>query len=463
QDFISYLREVSKFGLDREALAGFYLSARRKHKREYYYEPTMDYLRGIHFDWPVISMEYIGKMVKYMKKINFLDVRMKNYVNYNPCKVYFGRSVIQYLPDEICKLGSRVLLLYGVNSIKENGIYEQVIELLEEKHINYCEYSGVKANPTIELVEKGIEICRTYGAEVILAVGGGSVIDCSKAIAAGVYNEKTVWELVEDNELVTKTVPVIAVLTVSGSGSEMDGICSLTNRAIPNKRGITSQKVIPKVSFLDPEYTASVPVNLSAAGVVDTISHLMEQYFQDTVQIQTQSAIIECMLEKCFKYGRRLMKEPQNYEVRTNLMYISTYAMNGFLYKEQNEDWSLHPIEHQLSAFYDITHGIGIGILLPEWLKAIFKTESYKKFYEYGVHVWGINPGVEEYEAGKLAIEKTKDFLIDLQMPKSLRSIGIQDKAHFDVMSERAYRTHISTSYLTLSKREICDIYEKVF
>lgn len=182
QDFVSCLREVSKFGLDREALAGFYLSARRKHKREYYYEPTMDYLRGIHFDWPVISKGYIKKIVKYMKKINFLEVRMKNYVNYNPCKVYFGRSVIQYLPDEICKLGSRVLLVFGVNSIKENGIYEQVIELLEEKHINYCEYSGVKANPTIELVEKGIEICRTYGAEVILAVGGGSVIDCSKAI-----------------------------------------------------------------------------------------------------------------------------------------------------------------------------------------------------------------------------------------------------------------------------------------
>ena len=156
------------------------------------------------------------------------------------------------------------------------------------------------------------------------------------------------------------------------------------------------------------------------------------------------------------------MKEPKSYEVRTNLMYISTYAMNGFLLKKKNEDWSLHPIEHQLSAYYDITHGVGIAILMPEWMNAIFKPQSYRKIYEYGVHVWGINPDLNEYEVGRLAIKKTEQFLRDLQMPKSLSSIGIKDNTHFDIMSERAYRKNISTDYLSLSKAEIYALYNKV-
>lgn len=460
--FLEYLKEVSKLGLKKEALVGFYLSSKRKHDRNLNGENMINFFEKNLFNWPMINKEYIKKILEYMKKVKYIEINMKNYVTCNPCKMYFGENVVFNLSDEIVKTGNRVLFVYGEKSIRQNGIYKQIKEQLAEKNILHKEYNGVMSNPTVEFVERGIQVCRQFRANIILAVGGGSVIDCSKAIAAGVYSSKTVWELVEDNSLVDKTIPIISVLTVSGAGSEMDGICSLSNKDIPNKRGITNEKLIPKVSFLDPSYTKSVPRFLSLVGVVDTMAHLLEQYLQNTVHVETQNAILECMLKKCFFYGKMLNREMQNDEARTNLMYISTYAMNGFLLKNGEEDWSLHPIEHQISAFYNITHGVGIAILLPEWLNAIFKPEAYDKFYEYGINVWNIDPNIDKISVGKLSIKKTVEFLRELKMPKSLRSVGIKDNAYFDIMSKRAYRTHISTKYLSLTKEEICDIYTKV-
>jgi NADH-dependent butanol dehydrogenase len=385
------------------------------------------------------------------------------YLNYNPCKVYFGSNIIKYLPDEILNYGKKVLLTYGKKSIKENGIYSQIKSILKKYNIEIFEYGSITSNPTVDMVEKGAEECRLHSIEIILAVGGGSVIDCSKAIAAVANNDRTIVEIIEDNELITDPIPVISFLTIFGAGSEMDGICSISNPSIPNKRGITHEKLIPKVAFINPEYCSTVPVKYLAYGVVDVITHLLEQYFQDTVQIEAQNSIIEAMLKKCFYYGKRIVYDPTDTEAGINLMYISSGAMNGVLYKSKNEDWSLHPIEHQLSAYYNITHGMGLGILLPEWLKMIFKPKSYKKFYEYGVNVWDMNPELDEIQVGKAAIDKTISFLNFLKIPTSLRSVDIKEKTYFDVMASKAYRSHISTDYLKLSVKEIKELYEKVY
>lgn len=463
QNLEKYLREMSLKGLNREAISGFYLQMRRKWEKNWYDKSENNNIMQMQFSYPVIDKTYIEKIVDYMVKVNFIKTNTKKYVNYNSCKVYFGSNVIKDLSNAILEFGDRVLFVYGEKSIVENGIYKQITEQLNKGQIKYIEYGGISSNPTVELIEKGIDVGRRYDTNVILAVGGGSVIDCGKAIAAGICSEKGMWELVEDNTLISNVIPVISVLTIFGSGSESDGICSVTNAIIPSKRGITHEKLIPKVAFLDPEYISTVPIKQLTYGIVDMISHLLEQYFQETVLIETQNNVIAVLLKKCFMYGKRLMQESDNEETIINLMYIANNAMNGRLYSAEKEDWSLHPIEHQLTAYYNIPHGMGIGILLPTWLKAIFKPDSYKKFYQYGIDVWDIDREIEEQEVGKMAIDKTIEFLTFLKIPNSLRNAGINDMGHFNVMAEKAYRTHISTSYLALTKNEIYKIYKNSF
>ena len=463
QNFEDYLREMSLKGLNREAIAGFYLQMKRKWERTWHDKSDNNNFMQKYFSWPVIDKEYIEKIVNYVINVDFLEMNTEKYISYNPCKVYFGCNVIKDLPSTILEFGSRVLFVYGEKSIVENGIYKQIIERLERNQITYVEYGGINSNPTVELVEKGIEVGRKYDTNVILAVGGGSVIDCSKAIAAGIHSDKAIWELVEDNALVRDVIPVISVLTIFDSGSETNGICSLTNFSMPSKRGITHEKLIPKAAFFNPEYISTTPVKQLAYGIVDMIFHLLEQYFQKTVQIETQNAIIAGMLKKCFMYGARVMQELDKREAIINLIYIANNPMNGRLYSKEKEDWSLHPIEHQLTAYYNVPHGMGICILLPTWLKAIFKPASYKKFYQYGIDVWDIDSEMEEQGVGKMAIDKTIDFLALLNIPNSLHEAGIKDMAHFAVMAEKAYRTHISTDYLALTKEEIYEIYKNSF
>lgn len=463
QNLEKYLREMSLKGLNREAISGFYLQMRRKWEKNWYDKSESNNIMQMQFSYPVIDKTYIEKIVDYMVKVDFIKTNTKRYINYNSCKVYFGSNVIKDLSNAILEFGDRVLFVYGEKSIVENGIYKQITEQLNKDQITYVEYGGISSNPTVELVEKGIDVGRRYNTNVILAVGGGSVIDCGKTIAAGICSEKGVWELVEDNTLISDVIPVIAVLTIFGSGSESDGICSVTNTIIPSKRGITHEKLIPKVAFLDPEYIYTVPVKQLTYGIVDMISHLLEQYFQETVLIETQNTVIAVLLKKCFMYGERLMQESDNEEAITNLMYIANNAMNGRLYSAEKEDWSLHPIEHQLTAYYNIPHGMGIGILLPAWLKAIFKPDSYKKFYQYGIDVWDIDREIEEQEVGKMAIDKTIEFLTLLKIPNSLRNAGINDMGRFKIMAEKAYRTHISTSYLALTENEIYEVYKNSF
>ncbi len=378
--------------------------------------------------------------------------------NYSiPTKIYFGEGQIKVLGKEIKKFGNQVLLVYGGGSIKKNGIYDEVTKILFEENIGYIELSGVEPNPRITTVEKGIDLCKLYNVDLVLAVGGGSTIDCAKAIAGGVHYEGNAWDIVARPQNIEKVLPVASVLTLSATGSEMDNIAVITNWITKEKVPTRHRDMAPKFSILDPTYTYSVPRNQTSSGTADIFSHVLEVYFSKTKEAFLQDRLAEGILQTCIKYGRKAMDEPDDYESRSNLMWASSLAINGLLAYGKETEWSVHAIEHELSAFYDITHGVGLAILTPHWMEYALSEETAYKFAEYGVNVWGIDRELPEMEIAKKSIEKTAEFFESLEMPKTLREVGITDE-YFEKMAERALSRKKIGNFKPLYKEDIINI-----
>lgn len=375
-----------------------------------------------------------------------------------PTDIRFGKEMITCLPDELAKYGKKVLLVYGGGSIKKTGLYDKVYELLKDFEI--FELPGIEPNPKLTSVEKGTEICKKEQIDVILAVGGGSCIDASKHIACAAFYDGAPWDLVLDRSKVTKALPIAVVLTICATGSEMNSGAVISNEATHEKLEINSPVLYPALSICDPTYLYTLPAKQTAAGTADIISHVFEQYFQPNDGAYITDQLSEGVLRTCFRYGPIALKEPDNYEARSNLMWASTVALNHLLTVGKGGAWSVHPIEHELSAYYDITHGDGLAILTPAWMRYVLCDKTLDRFVMYAKHVWNVE-GTDKYEVAKKGIDATEKFFQDMQLPVKLSQVGISSEK-FEEMAEEAVRTSgISLrSYYHLSKEDIVKIFE---
>lgn len=382
---------------------------------------------------------------------------MNNFTYSIPTKIHFGKGQITHL-SELRESGEKVLLVYGGGSIKKAGIYDTAMKILKDAGLCVSELSGVEPNPRIESVVKGVGICKEENIDMVLAIGGGSVIDCGKVIAAGACSEEDPWELVLHPEKITAALPIYSVLTLAATGSEMDKFAVISDLKKNEKWGTASEHMKPKMSVMDPEYTYSVSKKQTAAGTADMISHIFENYFTNVSNADVQARFAEGLLKNCFYYGPVALEHPDDYDARANLMWTSSMAINGILSDGAEVAWCVHPMEHELSAFYDITHGEGLAILTPHWMEFALNETTAKKFADYGRNVWNLPMAEDNMETARKAINCTRKFFKDMGLPSTLTEVGI-DETYFDIMAEKA-AAGCKGSFVELTKEDIVHIYE---
>lgn len=383
---------------------------------------------------------------------------MDNFFYHVPTDIYFGRGQLAQLGARMAQVSKRILLVYGGGSIKRTGLYDAVCAQLSDAGIEWTELAGVEPNPRIESVRRGVALCRENGLTAVLAVGGGSTIDCAKMVAAGVCYEGDAWELVLDRKKLTAALPIAAVLTNAATGSEMDGFAVISDMEKNEKWGSGNDHTKPVFSILDPTYSMTLPAWQTASGASDIMSHTFENYFNQTKGAYLQARLAEGVLKTCIHYTPIALAKPEDYEARANLMWASSLAINGLLSCGESAAWSVHAMEHELSAFYDITHGAGLALLTPYWMRYVLREETVWKFVEYGVNVWGLDPDGAPMEIARAAIDKTRAFFTSIGMPAHLRELGI-DETHFDVMAEKAANGGLAHGFVPLAKEDVLAIY----
>lgn len=385
---------------------------------------------------------------------------MRNF-NYSiPTQIFFGKDQIKVLAEQIRNFGgSRILFVYGGGSIKRIGLYDKVLEILKINDLSFLELAGIDPNPRIESVRQGIKVCRENDLDFVLAVGGGSSIDCAKLIAAGFYCDSDPWDLMIRKATCVKALPLGTILTLSATGSEMDNFAVISNLETHQKIGLGNDVMIPKFSILDPTYTYSVPKKQTAAGTADIMSHTLENYFTAVKGAYLQSQLAEGILKTCIHYGPVALQDPENYEARANLMWSSSLAINGLLSYGKERNWSCHPMEHELSAYYDITHGEGLAILTPYWMKFVLNDDTVEQFKDYGINVWGLNPSEDPYVTARQAITKTEEFFVSLGLPSTLNEVHIGEE-NLEIMAKAATKNGPIGEFRPLTTEDVFNIYK---
>ena len=381
---------------------------------------------------------------------------MENFKFHAYTEMLFGKGQITQLPEVLARYGKNVLMVYGGGSIKKSGIYDTVHELLNDFTIT--ELSGVEPNPHHTTVQRGADLCKKNKIDVILAVGGGSVIDCSKVVAAAANYKGEAWDLVIHPERIDKVLPIVTILTLAATGSEMNKGAVITNTDSQLKLGTGNWNMIPKTSILDPTYLYTLPAIQTAAGAADIMSHVIEGYFKKTDDAFVQDRFAEGILQTVLKYTPIALENPTDYSARANLMWASSMALNGLLGAGKEGAWSCHPIEHELSAYYDVTHGIGLAILTPRWMRYALNETTVDKFCDYARNVWHMEDNANKFELANEAIDATENFFREIGIPMSLKEIGIDD-SKFEVMAEKAVRYGgLASSYVPMDKLAVLKI-----
>lgn len=383
---------------------------------------------------------------------------MNNFIYSIPTKIFFGEGQIKNLGHEVKKYADKVLLLYGGGSIKKNGIYDDVVKQLNDNAVEFVELAGVEPNPRIQTVRKGVDLCRKENVKLVLAVGGGSTIDCAKAIAGATKYDGDAWDIVLDGRKIKDSLYVASVLTLAATGSEMDVAAVISDMTKNDKIGFKSELVRPVFSVMDPTYTYSVSKYQTAAGSADIISHILESYFSN-VNTYMNARNCEALLKTVIEFAPIAIKEPTNYEARANLMWASSWAINDFIKLGNEVNWTVHPIEHQLSAYYDITHGVGLAIITPHWMRAVLSDITVKKFCEFAHNVWDIPYIEDKFKMANDGIDRMEEYFKSLDIPMTLREVGI-DKENFDIMATKAAKSMVN-NYVELTKEQILEIFEK--
>ena len=386
---------------------------------------------------------------------------MLNYIHNIPTKILFGKGMISKLAEVLRPFGKNVLLTYGGGSIKKTGLYDKVMDILSDEGFTVTECGGIEPNPRIESVERGVKLCKENSIDVILAVGGGSTIDCSKAIAAGVFYEgDDLWQMVATRHGVLNALPLVDILTLSATGSEYDGGGVISNMKINQKLG--NGFTFPAVSICDPTYTFTVSKYQTAAGTADIISHICEEYFSRTPDSDLADGICETVFKSAIKNLPIALAEPDNYSARANLMSISSIACSGIpSYGKQGTGWPCHAMEHELSAFYDITHGVGLAILTPRWMRFILKKDPSCawRFVRFAKNVWGLD-GDDEMALALAGIDKLDAFFRESGIPMTLTELGIGTE-NFEKMAAQANRgDRLKDAFVPLTNGDIVEIFK---
>lgn len=382
---------------------------------------------------------------------------MQNFDYMTPTRLIFGRDAIAKLPEVMTQFGKKILLTYGGGSIKKIGLYQKVLEML--KGYDIVELPGIQPNPKYDpSVLDGVRLCKEHNVDVILSVGGGSVLDCSKAIAAGAKYDGDPWDLISYKVKAKAALPIVDILTLAATGSEYDcgGVISRTETN--DKIGYIDPLLFPVVSILDPVYTFTVSKKQTAAGIADAMNHTIEQYFvADSTLLN--DGFCESMLRSLMTNGRKCLENPEDYTARAEMMLACTYGCNGILaLGNSHSGWPCHGIEHALSAYYDITHGEGLAIITPRWMRHILSERTMDRFVKYGINVFGIDPTLPKQEIAGKAIDATYEFFESINIPMHLREVGIDDSRIDEMAHHIAVNEGLDKAYAPLTEQDIKEI-----
>ena len=381
-----------------------------------------------------------------------------NFSYCNPAKLYFGDQSIDYLNTELPKYGKNVVLIYGGGSIKKNGIYDDVIKILEAQGKNVAEIAGVMPNPTLAKLYEGIEIARKHQADLLLAVGGGSVCDYAKAVSVSVNCEEDPWEkyFVRFEEPSCETLPVGCVLTMVGTGSEMNAGCVITNPETKQKIGhvFADEKIIPRFAILNPRYTMTLPHRQMVAGIYDIFNHICEQYFSGEDD-NTSDYISEGLMRSVLHASRIANKNPQDYEARSNLMWTATWALNTLIAKGKSTDWMVHMLGQAVGAYTNATHGMTLAAVSLPYYRYILPY-GLPKFKRFAIEVWKVNPeGKKDEEIAEEGLKAMEDWMKELGLAMKISELG----ATKDMIDGIADATLLlEGGYKVLSRKEVVEI-----
>ena len=379
-----------------------------------------------------------------------------DFTYYTPTKIYFGRNALTNLRTELPKYGPTVLMVYGRNSIKKNGLYDTIMEYMKEAGKTVVELSGVMSNPTADKLREGVDLARKHKVDVVLAVGGGSVVDCSKGIAASAKADGDVFARfwVNQEDVTNDTLSVAAVVTMSGTGSEMNTGSVITDTATKQKIGrIFDERLAPRFSILNPEYTMTLPEYQMKSGIFDTFSHLMEQYFSDT-EVTTGDYMNEGLMRGLIANARKAVANPTDYEARSNLMWTATVALNGIVGLSKSHDWNVHGIEHQIGAYTGCAHGMGLAAISPTYYRHIYK-HGLPRFVAFARNVWDIcDDSLSDEEVALAGIDALENFMRECGMYPTLTELGVTE----DMIDDIANTATIYGGYKKVSPAEVADI-----
>lgn len=383
---------------------------------------------------------------------------MQNFNYCTPTRLIFGEGVIKDLPEVMSHYGKKILLTYGGGSIKKIGLYDKVLELLKGYEI--YELPNIMPNPKYDpSVLDGVKMCKQHNIDVILSVGGGSVLDCSKAIAGGAKYDGEPWDLITYKAETKDALPIVDIITLAATGSEYDAGGVISRTETNDKTCYSDPHLYPEVSFLDPTYTFTVSKKQTSAGIADAMNHIFEQYFCEDSTI-LNDGFMEAGLKSLMINGRKCLDNPEDYNARAEMMLVCTYGCND-IYSLGNSQsgWPCHGMEHALSAYYDITHGEGLAIITPRWMKHILSDKTVDRFVKYGVNVFGIDSNLDKMEIANKAIEETYKFYESINIPMHLKDVGI-DESRIETMAKHvADNEGLENAWAPLLQEDIVAIF----
>ncbi|WP_078553539.1 iron-containing alcohol dehydrogenase [Bacillus alkalicellulosilyticus] len=382
---------------------------------------------------------------------------MQDFTFQNATKIIFGKEKELLVGQESAIFGKKLLLHYGGGSIKKSGLYERIVSSLQEQNIEIFELSGVKPNPRVSLVREGVSLCKQEEIDFILAVGGGSVIDSAKAIAAGVYYDGDVWDFFTGDAQVTNSIPLGVVLTIPAAGSESSEGTVITNEEGAYKRAVGHPSMRPRFAILNPVLTCTLPAYQTACGITDMTAHILERYFTNEKHVDVTDRLCEGTLRAIINNAHTVLEQPENYDARAEILWAGTVAHNDWLSTGRIGDWGSHDIEHEISGIYDIAHGAGLAIVFPAWMKYVYK-HDINRFVQFANRVWDVEIDLNDLEKTALAgIRKMEEFFSSIGMPITLSEVEIGDE-HIDEMAKKATERWPIGNFVKLHEEDVRQI-----
>ncbi|MBQ9405334.1 MAG: iron-containing alcohol dehydrogenase [Desulfovibrio sp.] len=382
-----------------------------------------------------------------------------NFEYHVPTHIYFGHAQLEKLGTELLRHGSKVLLIYGSERLKTTPLYQTIQEQAKAAGLALFEMGGVEPNPRHTTVNRAAALCKREGIEVLLAVGGGSVVDCAKLVSPSVFYEGDCWDFLSGKATMQQFLPIVTIPTISGTGTDMDAYGIVSNAATQDKTPFYHPSLYPAASFLDPTQTRTVSPFQTACGAIDAFSHYLEVYFMRP-NLYVLERCMEGFLKTLLHFIPIVMHNPQDDDARANIMWASSWALSGFTYgPTQGVPFMCHWIEDEVSAKYDITHGLGLAIILPHYLEYCLHEASAPLYHEFGVNVLGLSPDLAPLEVGRQSIAALRRLFFEVcGLPSRLRDCGIANTDKFEEMARIACRNGVMHGFVTLNQQDVIRI-----